>query len=47
MFPVMGFGLFGLRGPNEFRLLSTASVNHFFFGIGLALAAALVVPRFR
>jgi hypothetical protein len=47
MFPAMGFGLFGLRGPNEFRLLSTALVNHVFFGIGLTLAAILVVPRFR
>ncbi len=47
MFPAMGFGLFGRRGPKEFRLLSTAFVNHLFFGIGLALASALVVPRFR
>jgi hypothetical protein len=47
MFPAMGFGLFGLRGPTELRLLSTALVNHLFFGMGLALAATLVVPRFR
>jgi hypothetical protein len=47
MFPAMGFGLFGLRGPTEFRLLSTALVNHLLFGIGLALAATLVVRRFR
>ena len=47
MFPAMGFGLLGLRGPTELRLLPTALVNHLFFGIGLALAAALVVPWFR
>jgi hypothetical protein len=46
MFPAMGFGLFGLRGPSELRLVSTAFVNHLFFGLGLALAAAVVVPRF-
>jgi len=46
MFPAMGFGMLGLRGPSELRLLSTAFVNHLFFGLGLALAAAVVVPRF-
>lgn len=47
MFPAMGFGLLGLRGPDDFRLLTTALVNHLLFGVGLALAATLVVPRFR
>jgi len=47
MFPAMGFGVLGLRGPREFRLLPTAFVNHLFFGLGLALAGAIVVPRFR
>jgi hypothetical protein len=47
MFPAMGFGLFGAQGPKELLLLRTALVNHLFFGIGLALAAALIVPRFR
>ena len=47
MFPAMGYGLFGLRGPDEFRLLTTALVNHLVFGLGLALAGTLVVPRFR
>lgn len=46
MFPVMGFGLCGLRGPAELRLLSTSLINHSLFGIGLALAAALAVPWF-
>jgi Protein of unknown function (DUF2938) len=47
MFPAMGFGLLGLRGPRELRLLRTAIVNHALFGLGLALAASLIVPRFR
>jgi hypothetical protein len=47
MFPTMGYGVLGLRGPHEFRLLSTALVNHLLFGLGLALAATLIVPRFR
>jgi len=46
MFPAMGFGVLGLRGPDEFRLLPTALVNHLFFGLGLALAGAIVVPWF-
>jgi hypothetical protein len=47
MFPAMGFGLLGLRGPAELLLFRTALVNHLFFGLGLAAAAALVVPRFQ
>jgi hypothetical protein len=47
MFPAMGFGLFGSRGPRELLLFRTALVNHLFFGLGLALAAALVLPRFQ
>ena len=47
MFPAMGFGLLGSRGPQEMLLFRTALVNHLFFGLGLALAAALIVPRFR
>ena len=35
MFPALGFGLFGLRGPSELRLLSTSVVNHLFYGFGL------------
>jgi hypothetical protein len=47
MFPAMGFGLLGSRGPGEMLLFRTAVVNHVFFGVGLALAVALVVPRFQ
>jgi len=37
MFPGMGFGIAGLKGPTEFLLLRTAVLNHFLFGIGLTL----------
>jgi hypothetical protein len=39
MFPGMGFGVLGLDGPPEWRLLGTALINHLFFGVGLAAAA--------
>ena len=38
MFPGMGFGILGLKGPAEYLLLRTAIVNHLFYGIGLTLA---------
>jgi hypothetical protein len=47
MFPAMGFGLFGSRAPQEMLLFRTALLNHLLFGAGLALALAVVVPRFR
>jgi hypothetical protein len=47
MFPAMGFGLGGARGPQELLLFRTALVNHLLFGLGLALAATVLVPRFR
>jgi hypothetical protein len=43
MFPAMGFGLFGSRGPRELLLLRSAIVNHVCFGAGLALGAALIL----
>jgi hypothetical protein len=46
MFPAMGFGLLGSRGPPQLLLLRTALANHLFFGLGLALAVSLVLPRF-
>jgi hypothetical protein len=45
MFPGMGFGVAGLHGPPEWKLASTAVINHVYFGAGLALAAGLIVPR--
>lgn len=38
MFPGMGFGMLGLKGPAEYLLLRTAILNHLFYGIGLTLA---------
>jgi hypothetical protein len=37
MFPGMGFGIMGLKGPAEYVLLRTAVLNHLFYGIGLTL----------
>jgi hypothetical protein len=35
LFPAMGFGWFGLRGPPESRLLTSSLLNHLFYGFGL------------
>lgn len=35
MYPAMGFGFLGLKGPAEFLLLRTAVLNHLAFGLGL------------
>jgi hypothetical protein len=42
MFPAMGFGWFGLKAPREWRVLRTACINHFFYGVGLAACAMLL-----
>jgi len=36
MFPAMGFGVFGTRGPAEFMLFRTSLINHLCYGLGLA-----------
>ncbi len=38
MFPGMGFGIMGMKGPVEYHLLRTAVLNHLCYGIGLMLA---------
>lgn len=38
MFPGMGFGVLGLKGPAEYLLMRTAILSHLFYGIGLTLA---------
>lgn len=38
MFPAMGFGLFGLDGPEDALLLRSSLVNHLGWAAGLALA---------
>ncbi len=35
VFPALGFGLFGLRGPPELRLLTSSLMNHLCYGFGL------------
>ena len=37
MFPGMGFGIMGLKGPAGYLLLRSAVLNHLFYGIGLTL----------
>ena len=38
MFPAMGFGLLGSKGPPEYLLLKTAILNHLGFGFGLTIS---------
>ena len=33
--PALGFGVFGLRGPDEMKLFRTSVLNHLFYGFGL------------
>jgi hypothetical protein len=35
VYPCLGFGAFGLKGPSELRLLRTSVLNHLFYGVGL------------
>lgn len=35
VFPALGFGMFGLKGPPELRLFISSLLNHFFYGFGL------------
>lgn len=35
LFPAMGFGVFGLKGPSELRMLATSVINHLSYGFGL------------
>ena len=42
VFPSMGLGLFGRRSPEGIRSPLSALANHLFFGVGMAVAVALV-----
>jgi len=33
--PALGFGVFGLKGPDEMKLFRTSVFNHLFYGLGL------------
>jgi len=35
VFPALGFGLFGLKGPPELRMFTTSLINHLSYGFGL------------
>ncbi len=35
VFPALGFGVFGLKGPRELRLFTSSVVNHISYGLGL------------
>jgi len=40
LFPALGFGWFGRKGPPELRLLTTSAMNHLAYGLGLWWSAA-------
>jgi hypothetical protein len=42
MFPAMGFGLLGLKGPAESRLFVSSLANHLYYGLGLWGIAGLL-----
>jgi hypothetical protein len=39
VYPALGFGAFGFKGPSELKLLTTSVLNHLFYGFGLWWAA--------
>jgi hypothetical protein len=42
MFPAMGYGWFGARGPTGTRLFASSFLTHCFYGLGLWLGASLL-----
>jgi hypothetical protein len=42
VYPALGFGVFGLKGPPELRLFTSSVLNHLFYGFGLWWAARLL-----
>jgi uncharacterized membrane protein YagU involved in acid resistance len=44
MFPAMGFGVFGARGPAELLLFRTSLLNHLLYGVGLAVFTTWLAP---
>ena len=42
MFPAMGYGWFGARGPAGTRLFLSSLITHGFYGVGLWLAASIL-----
>jgi hypothetical protein len=35
VFPALGFGVFGRKGPRELKLFASSLINHLFYGLGL------------
>jgi hypothetical protein len=44
MFPAMGWGVAGTRGPAQLLLTRTSLVNHALYGLGLALWTVFLAP---
>ena len=42
VYPSLGLGVFGLRSPEGIKSTLSSLANHLFFGIGMAVAIALV-----
>jgi len=42
VYPALGFGAFGFKGPAELKLLTTSLLNHLFYGVGLWWTAWLL-----
>jgi len=42
VFPALGFGVLGLKGPAELRLFTASVLNHLFYGFGLWWSATLL-----
>jgi len=42
VYPSMGLGIFGRRSPDGIKAPLSSLANHFFFGLGMAVAVALV-----
>ncbi len=42
VFPSMGMGVFGMRSPEGIRSPLSSLANHLFYGVGMAVALALV-----
>jgi hypothetical protein len=42
VYPSMGMGAFGRRSPGGIRSTLSSLANHLFYGVGMALAVALV-----
>lgn len=47
MFPSMGFGLFGLQGPDGAKLIAAPLAGHLIFGFGVALWTTVLARRAR